>query len=88
VDAGAEAGQQCVSVASENKFFFLKKIFLLDIFFIYISNAIPFPSFLSKNPLYPFPFPCSPTHPLLLPGPCVPLYWGINLHKTKGLSSH
>ena len=27
--------------------------FLLDIFFIYIWNAIPFPSFLSKSPLYP-----------------------------------
>lgn len=25
--------------------------FLLDIFFIYISNVIPFLSFLSKNPL-------------------------------------
>jgi hypothetical protein len=46
---------------------------LLDIFFIYISNAIPFPCFLSENPLYPFPSPCSPTHPLLLPGPGIPL---------------
>jgi hypothetical protein len=31
--------------------------FLLDIFFIYISNAIP------KVP-YTLPQPCSPTHPL------------------------
>ena len=22
-------------------------------------------------------FPCSPTHPLLLPGPGIPLHWGI-----------
>jgi hypothetical protein len=44
--------------------------FLLDIFFIYISNAIP------KAP-YTLPPPCSPTHPLLLPGPGIPLYWGI-----------
>jgi hypothetical protein len=34
---------------------YLKKNFLLDIFFIYISNDIPFPSFLSKSFLYPSP---------------------------------
>jgi hypothetical protein len=44
--------------------------FLLDIFFIYISNAIP------KVP-YTLPPPCSPTHPLPLLGLGVPLYWGI-----------
>jgi hypothetical protein len=44
--------------------------FLLDIFFIYISNAIP------KVP-YTLPPPYSPTHPILLPGPCVPLHWAI-----------
>jgi hypothetical protein len=44
--------------------------FLLDIFFIYISNAIP------KAP-YSLPPPCSATHPLLLPGHSIPLYWGI-----------
>ena len=44
--------------------------FLLGIFFIYISNAIP------KVP-YTLPLPCSPTHPLPLLGPGVPLYWGI-----------
>jgi hypothetical protein len=42
-------------------------VFLLDIFFIYISNAIP------KVP-YTLPLPSSPTHPLLLPGPGTPLY--------------
>jgi hypothetical protein len=35
------------------------KIFFLDIFFIYISNAIPFPSFSSENPLSP-PLPSAP----------------------------
>jgi hypothetical protein len=50
-------------------FLFLNK-FLLDIFFIYISNAI------LQGP-YNLPVPCSPTHPLLLPGPGIPLYWGI-----------
>jgi hypothetical protein len=38
---------------------------LLDIFFIYISNAIP------KVP-YTLPLPCSPTYPLPLPGPGIP----------------
>jgi hypothetical protein len=46
------------------------KNFLLDIFFIYISNAIP------KVPYTLLP-PCFPTHPLPLLGPGVPLYWGI-----------
>jgi hypothetical protein len=44
--------------------------FLLDIFFMYISNAIP------KVP-YRLPLACSPTHSLLLLGPGIPLYWGI-----------
>jgi hypothetical protein len=26
---------------------------------------------------YTLPLPCSPTHPLPLPGPGIPLYWGI-----------
>jgi hypothetical protein len=52
------------------KFFLNFFIFLSDIFFIYISNAIP------KVP-YTLPLPCSATHPLLLPGPGIPLYWGI-----------
>jgi hypothetical protein len=41
--------------------------FLLDIFFIYISNAI------LKVP-YTLPLPCSPTHPLPLLGPGIPPY--------------
>jgi len=49
---------------------FFMYLFLLDIFFIYISNAIP------KIP-YILPPPCSPTHPLPLLGPGIPLYWGI-----------
>ena len=40
--------------------FFFKK-FLLDLFFIYISYVIPFPSFPSKNPLSPLPAP-QPTY--------------------------
>jgi hypothetical protein len=45
-------------------------LFLLDIFFIYISNAIP------KAP-YTLSQPCSPTHLLLLLGSGIPLYRGI-----------
>jgi hypothetical protein len=41
-------------------------IFLLDIFFIDISNAIPFPSFLWKSPITP---------PALLPYPLTPASW-------------
>ena len=38
-------------------------LFLLDIFFIYISNVILFSSFPSKSPLSPLPPPASqPTH--------------------------
>jgi hypothetical protein len=57
---------------SKVSFLFFKFIylFLLEIFMIYISNAIP------KVP-YALPPPCSPTHPLPLLGPGIPLYWGI-----------
>jgi hypothetical protein len=43
---------------------FFKKIFLLGIFLIYISNAMP-------------KVPHTLPHPLPLFGPGVPLYWGI-----------
>jgi hypothetical protein len=55
-------------------------LFLLDIFFIYISNAIP------KVP-YTLPLLCTPTHTsrfLALAFPCTGAY---NIHKTKDLSS-
>jgi hypothetical protein len=51
-------------------FIYLFIYLLLDIFFIYISNAI------LKVP-YTLPLPCSPTHPLPLLGPGIPLYWVI-----------
>jgi hypothetical protein len=50
----------------ENKIILFKN-FLLDIFFIYNSNAIP-------KVLYNLPLHYSPTHPLPLLGPGVPLY--------------
>jgi hypothetical protein len=39
-------------------------------FFIYISNTIPKAS-------YTLPMPCSTSHPFMLPGPGILLYWGI-----------
>jgi hypothetical protein len=56
--------------------------FLLDIFFIYISNVIPFPGLPSKTPYLTPP----QQSPIPLPCPGIPLHWGINLHST--LSSH
>jgi hypothetical protein len=51
--------EECVFEYSQEKVVNLN--FLLDIFFIYISNVIPFPSYPSKNPLSPPPAP-QPTH--------------------------
>jgi hypothetical protein len=51
-------------------FYYDLEIIFLDIFFIYISNAIP------KEP-YTLPLSYSPTHSLPLPSPGIALYWGI-----------
>jgi hypothetical protein len=59
--------------------YFFKKIILLlllDISIIYTSDVIPFPSFPSKNPLL-LPSPSSLSEILPLPGPGIPLHWGI-----------
>ena len=63
---------------------FLKFFLLLDIFFIYISNVIPVPAFTSENPLSPPLSPCSPTHPLLLHCPGIPLHCGIKSSQGQG----
>jgi hypothetical protein len=52
-------------------------LFLLDIFFIYISDAIP------KVP-YTLTPPYSPTHPLLFLGPSIPLYSSIWSSQDEG----
>ena len=54
--------------------------FLLDIFFIYISNAI-------WKVHYTLPPPWSPTHPLLLPSPGILQYWGIWSLQNQGVES-
>jgi hypothetical protein len=48
--------------------------FFIGYFLYYISNVIPDSGFPSKNhtPHSPLPSPCSPTHPLLLPGLGIP----------------
>jgi hypothetical protein len=46
----------------------LKSTFLLDIFFIYISNVVTFPGFPYENSLFPHP---PPAHQYLLSGPYV-----------------
>ena len=69
------------SLLVRNIFPLLKK---LDIFFIYTSNAILFPSFTSENTLSHPSSPCSLTHPILLPYPGSSLYWGIKPSQDKG----
>jgi hypothetical protein len=66
----------------------VKYSFLLDIFFIYILNVIPFLSFPSKNPLSPPCSPCSPTHPLPFLDLAFLYAGAYNLHRTYVLSSH
>jgi hypothetical protein len=67
--------------------------FLLNIFFIYISNVITFPCLSpQKTPILSlFPFllwVCSPTHSLLPPHPGILLHWGTDLSQDQGLSSY
>jgi hypothetical protein len=62
------------SISSKSRSIFFFPTFLLDIFYIYISNAIS--NAISKD-LYTLPAPCSPTHSLPLLGFGVPLYWDI-----------
>jgi hypothetical protein len=64
-------------------------VFLLDILFIYISNAIPFPSF-PLQPSYPIPSCCFsdgapvPMHALLPYYPSISLDCGIEPSKDQG----
>ena len=43
---------QTVQERQESHYSILSFDFVLDIFFMYISNVNPFPSILSKNPLF------------------------------------
>jgi len=82
-------GPMTCLVFGSSPFFFLNWIF-----FIYISNVIPLPSFLSINPLsHIFPFllwGCSPTQsptPSCLSALTFPYTGGLSLGETKGFSS-
>ena len=60
----------------------------LDIFFIYMSNVIPFPGLPSGNPLSHLSSPClyeGTPHPLLPSCPGIPLHWGIKHPQAQGL---
>jgi hypothetical protein len=58
--------------------------FKIRYFLCYISNVIPFPIFPNENPLSSPLSPYSPTYPLLLPGPGIPLYWDIKPSEDQG----
>jgi hypothetical protein len=66
-----------------HNFCFALFVFLLDIFFIYISNVTTFPGLFSENPLS-HPSPCSSCFPTL----AFPYTGPSSLHKVKGFSSH
>jgi hypothetical protein len=54
-------------------------------YFLYLHfKCYPLSSFPLENSLPPSPSPCSPTHSLLLPGPGIPLHWGIESSQDKG----
>jgi hypothetical protein len=61
---------------------FLRLIFFQKQFFIRYFLHLHFKCY-PESPLYHLP-PCSPAHPLLLPGPGIPLYWGICSSQDQG----
>jgi hypothetical protein len=58
-----------------NTFYFLLPDFFIFIFY-YIFSSFTFQMLPPKTPIHSL-LPCSITHPLPLPGPGIPLYWGI-----------
>ena len=52
-------------------------LLLLDIFYIYISNVIPFPRFPSETSPILSPLPLLTNPPTPTPCPGIPLHWGI-----------
>jgi hypothetical protein len=70
---------------TEVSMYYMREEFFIDYFYLFTSLFFQF--FISyflhlhfkcypESP-YTLPPPCSPTHPLSLLGPGVPLYWGI-----------
>jgi hypothetical protein len=63
--------------------------FIIIIYFLYLHfKCYTFSWYLlQKNPIPPSPPPpCSPTYPLWLPGPSIPLHWVIEPSQDQGLS--
>ena len=75
---------KCNMYTGQLRYYYFSFFLLLDIYFIYISNAVPFPDFPSEKPSIPPPSPCSPNQPHLLPGPGIPLNWGIDPLEDQG----
>jgi hypothetical protein len=64
-------------------------LFILNMYFIYISNIFPFSGLPFRRLLsHPLPLPlwrCSPTHLPVLPfHPGIPLHWGIEYPQAQG----
>ena len=59
-------------------------IFLYLHFKYYLLSRFTLPKGPSPIPLSPLPSPCSPTHPILLPRPHIPLHWDIEPSQDQG----
>jgi hypothetical protein len=63
-------------------------LFLLDIFFIYISNVIPFPTFPTEKPLSLLTSSSHQSAHSLFMALTVPYTGAYNLPRTNGVSPH
>ena len=58
--------------------YFILFYFVIRYFLHLHFKCYPFSQFPLRKPPISSPFPCSSTHPLPLPGPTIPLHWGIH----------
>ena len=72
----------CKSYLQYPTLFFSVLYFLLDIFYLHFK-CYPFPSFPPKIP-YPLSLPLLPNPPTPIPGPGIPIYWGIEPSQDQG----
>ena len=73
-----------LSISHNILYFFFKPFFFYQIFSLFTFQMLsPFPFSRPKPPTLA-PFPCSPTHPLPLPGLVSPLYWSIKPSQDQG----
>jgi hypothetical protein len=64
-------------VSNKNRYSGLFYLFLIRYFLYLHFKCCPLSWFPIQKPLSHSSSPCSPTHPLLLPCPGIPLHWGI-----------